>query len=162
MFPVLYCTDQELPRPIRSAAVSVEHHDGRSVRTAYHRTWNEASKAANTGIQNIRQFLGRAFPALVVGFVGATALGEGMSPVAFILFTASAAIIAVMRPLMVSRTQGQQYPERSRGSQALHGHGRKRADVRPPDETRNCLKGSFHMLLHLTLAKTWDNRFEKF
>ncbi|MEA4873740.1 MAG: DUF2207 domain-containing protein, partial [Synergistaceae bacterium] len=63
------------------------------------------SKAANTGGQNIRQFLGRAFPALAVGLVGAIALGgEGMSPFTFAFFVASAAVIAVMRPLMVSRT----------------------------------------------------------
>ena len=122
------------------------------------------SKAANTGIQNIRQFLGRAFPALVVGFVGATALGgEGMSPVAFILFTASAAIIAVMRPLMVSRTpKGSNILSEAEGLKLYMTRQKKRglkcSTLRM--RLRNCLKGSFHMPLHLT-GKTWGNRFEK-
>ena len=123
------------------------------------------SKAANTGIQNIRQFLGRAFPALVVGFVGATALGgEGMSPVAFILFTASAAIIAVMRPLMVSRTpKGSNILSEAEGLKLYMDTAEKeRLEMfNPPDETPELFERLLPYALALDVAKTWVNRFEK-
>ena len=123
------------------------------------------SKAANTGIQNIRQFLGRAFPALVVGFVGATALGgEGMSPVAFILFTASAAIIAVMRPLMVSRTpKGSNILSEAEGLKLYMDTAEKeRLEMfNPPDETPELFERLLPYALALDVAKTWGNRFEK-
>ena len=122
------------------------------------------SKAANTGGQNIRQFLGRAFPALAVGLVGAIALGgEGLSPFTFVFFVASAAIIAVMRPLMVSRTQkGSNILSEAEGLKLYMDTAEKeRLEMfNPPEETPELFEKLLPYALALDVAKTWGNRFE--
>ncbi|MDO9544603.1 MAG: DUF2207 domain-containing protein, partial [Synergistaceae bacterium] len=122
------------------------------------------SKAANTGGQNIRQFLGRAFPALAVGLVGAIALGgEGMSPFTFAFFVASAAVIAVMRPLMVSRTaKGSSILSDAEGLKLYMDTAEKeRLEMfNPPDETPELFEKLLPYALALDVAKTWGNRFE--
>ena len=122
------------------------------------------SKAANTGGQNIKQFLGRAFPALAVGLVGAIALGgEGLSPFTFVFFIASAAIIAVMRPLMVSRTQkGSSILSDAEGLKLYMDTAEKeRLEMfNPPEETPELFEKLLPYALALDVAKTWGNRFE--
>ena len=122
------------------------------------------SKAANTGGQNIRQFLGRAFPALAVGLVGAIALGgEGMSPFTFVFFVASAAVIAVMRPLMVSRTpKGSSILSEAEGLKLYMDTAEKeRLEMfNPPEETPELFEKLLPYALALDVAKTWGNRFE--
>ncbi|MDD4160111.1 MAG: DUF2207 domain-containing protein, partial [Synergistaceae bacterium] len=121
------------------------------------------SKAANTGIQNAGQFIGRAFPALAIGIVGSIAIsGEG-SPVAFVLFAASAGIIAVMRPLMVARTdRGSNILSEAEGLKLYMDTAEKeRLEMfNPPEETPELFEKLLPYALALDVAKTWGNRFE--
>lgn len=122
------------------------------------------SKAANTGIQNIKQFFKRAFPALAVILVGSISLtSEGMSPITFILFLASAGIIAVMRPLMVSRTsKGSNILSNAEGLKLYMDTAEKeRLEMfNPPEETPELFEKLLPYALALDVAKTWGNRFE--
>lgn len=123
------------------------------------------SKAANTGGQNVRQFIGRAFPAAVIGIVGSLALtGEGISPLTLVLFAASAGLTAVMRPLMVSRTQkGSIVLSETEGLRLYMDTAEKeRLEMfNPPDETPELFERLLPYALALDVAKTWGNRFEK-
>lgn len=122
------------------------------------------SKAANTGGQNLMQFFGRAFPALAVALVGSVALGgEGISPVTFALFVASAGVIAVMRPLMVSRTtRGSNILSEAEGLRLYMDTAEKeRLEMfNPPEETPELFEKLLPYALALDVAKTWGNRFE--
>ncbi|NLD06023.1 MAG: DUF2207 domain-containing protein [Synergistaceae bacterium] len=122
------------------------------------------SKAANTGGQNIKQFLVRAFPAIAVALVGSIAIaGEGMSPFTFALFVASAGVIAVMRPLMVSRTtKGSNILSDSEGLKLYMDTAEKeRLEMfNPPEETPELFEKLLPYALALDVAKTWGNRFE--
>lgn len=123
------------------------------------------SKAANTGGQNIRQILGRAFPAAAIALVGSVALGgEGMSPVTLMVFTASAGLIAVMRPLMVSRTvKGSSILSDAEGLKLYMDTAEKeRLEMfNPPEDTPELFEKLLPYALALDVAKTWGNRFEK-
>lgn len=123
------------------------------------------SKAANTGGQNIRQFLGRGFPAAAIALVGSVALGgEGMSPLTLLLFTAAAGLIAVMRPLMVSRTpKGSSILSDAEGLKLYMDTAEKeRLEMfNPPEETPELFEKLLPYALALDVAKTWGNRFEK-
>ena len=122
-------------------------------------------RTANTGGQTIRQFIGRIFPSFVIAVVGSTALvGEELSPLAFAVFTAAAGLIAVMRPLMASRTQ--------KGSDILVGTDGLRLYMEtaekerlemfsPPEETPELFERLLPYALALGVAKTWGNKFEK-
>ncbi len=122
------------------------------------------SKASNTSGQNIRQFLGRAFPAAAVGLVGSIALGgEGLSPFAFLMFAASAGLIAVMRPLMLSRTKkGSNILSETEGLKLYMDTAEKeRLEMfNPPEETPELFERLLPYALALDVAKTWGNRFE--
>ena len=122
------------------------------------------SKAANTGSQNIMQFFGRAFPAIAVGLVGSIGLGgEGILPVTFALFVASAGVIAVMRPLMVSRTtRGSNILSEAEGLRLYMDTAEKeRLEMfNPPEETPELFEKLLPYALALDVAKTWGNRFE--
>ncbi len=121
-------------------------------------------KAANTSGQNTKQIIGRAFPAAVVALVGSAALiGEEFSPITFILFAASAGIIAVMRPLMVSRTlKGSNILSETEGLKLYMDTAEKeRLEMfNPPEETPELFEKLLPYALALDVAKTWGNRFE--
>jgi len=122
-------------------------------------------KAANTGIQNIKQFLGRLFPSLIVGIIAAISIvDEGHSPIALILFTISAAMVSVMRPLMVSRTAaGSKMLSDIDGLKLYMDTAEKeRLEMfNPPEETPELFERLLPYALALDSAKTWGNKFEK-
>lgn len=123
------------------------------------------SKAANSGGQNIKQLLGRIFPALVIGVIGSVALwGEKLSPHTFIMFVAAAAIISVMRPLMVTRTtEGSNLLSEIEGLKLYMDTAEKnRLEMfNPPEDTPELFEKLLPYALALDVAKTWGNRFEK-
>ena len=122
------------------------------------------SKAANTSGQNIKQIIGRAFPAAAIALVGSIALiDNGLSPFTFIIFVASAGTIAVMRPLMVSRTpKGNSILSETEGLKLYMDTAEKeRLEMfNPPEETPALFEKLLPYALALDVAKTWGNRFE--
>ncbi len=123
------------------------------------------SKAANSSGQNIKQFLGRIFPPAAVGVIASVAIiDEGFSPLTFLTFVVSAAIISVMRPLMLARTkQGSDVLSDIEGLKLYMDTAEKeRLEMfNPPEETPELFERLLPYALALDVAKTWGNRFEK-
>ena len=123
------------------------------------------SKAANSGGQNLKQFLSRLFPPIAVGVIASVAvIDEGRQPFTFIMFTAAAAIISVMRPLMVARTvQGGNILSDIEGLKLYMDTAEKeRLEMfNPPEETPELFERLLPYAMALDVAKTWGNRFEK-
>lgn len=121
-------------------------------------------KVAETTGRSITQFIGRLFPSAVIALVASTALIDaGYRPFTMILFAASAAVLAVMRPLMVARTR--------KGSDMLSSieglvmymdtAEKERLEMfNPPDETPEVFEKLLPYAFALDAAKTWGSRFE--
>jgi len=122
-------------------------------------------RAANSGIQNATQFLKRVLPSAFLASLGSVALiDEGYSPLTFIMFMAAAAVISVMRPLMVARTkEGSDLLSDIEGLRLYMVTAEKdRLEMfNPPDETPELFERLLPYALALDAAKTWGNRFEK-
>lgn len=121
------------------------------------------SKSANTGGQNVKQFLFRLLLPVAAMLPACTVVfSDGYGPFTVLLFMAAAAVFSVMMPLMGARTQ--------KGSELLAGAEglalymetaeKERLEMfNPPEETPELFEKLLPYALALDAAKTWGNRF---
>lgn len=123
------------------------------------------TKAANTGVQNVAQFLKRIFPSAVLALIASVMIYDGGSyPVVILLFMASAAIVCVMKPLMMTRTEGgmQLLSDIQGLTLYMETAEKERLEMfNPPEETPELFETLLPYALALDAAKTWGNRFEE-
>ena len=121
------------------------------------------TKAANTGAQNVTQFLKRIFPSAVLALVASVMLYDGGGyPVVILLFMASAAIVCVMKPLMMTRTAGgmQLLTDIQGLTLYMKTAEKERLEMfNPPEETPELFEKLLPYAMALDVAKTWGDRF---
>lgn len=122
-------------------------------------------KIKNNIFGDIKQFLFRVLPYVILGVFMSGALIEiGISPAPLLFFIAAAAVFSVMRPLMMARTQhGADLLSEVEGLRLYMDTAEKeRLEMfNPPEETPQLFERLLPYALALGVAKTWGNRFEK-
>ena len=125
----------------------------------------KTKKAANSGGQKTAQFIGRIAPPVLIGLIASvTLIDSDRAPFTFILFTLSAAIISVMKPLMGARTEkGNEMLNAALGLTLYMTTAEKeRLEMfNPPTETPELFEKLMPYALALDAANTWGSKFEK-
>lgn len=125
----------------------------------------KTKKAANSGGQKTAQFIGRILPPLLIAFfLSVLFVDFDEPPYTLILFTLSAMVISVMKPIMGSRTEnGNEMLNAALGlSLYMTTAEKERLEMfNPPTETPELFEKLMPYALALDAAKTWGNKFEK-